>query len=278
MLLLNEKQIWKFPTYGYLLLIDYNEEISNRLISDEERKYGKIPTRIYTLYLKSCGLYIVSIFFLSAFGWQALRVYTDVWLKDWTDNKSSPEENDKNQVKTKIFLFLHKSIEAMSVSMYNPSKEDTKKNLSPKHKIINFFLIFFNVGRIFTTYFLFSQIFYYFKIYGILSSACILFTLISTPAGQLAGCRARRVIHNKLLDSILRNSLHFFQVTPVGRILNRFSNDMSVIDKVCSHFILCIMYFYGFIFYLVIKLNNHFSRSRQIFSNKNCNIFHAIKL
>lgn len=37
------------------------------------------------LYLKACGLYIVFIFFVSAFGWQALRIYTDVWLRGWTD-------------------------------------------------------------------------------------------------------------------------------------------------------------------------------------------------
>lgn len=40
---------------------------------------------IYTLYLKSCGLFTVIIFCLSAFGWQAMKIYTDVWLKDWTD-------------------------------------------------------------------------------------------------------------------------------------------------------------------------------------------------
>lgn len=64
---------------------DYSEKISNRLIYDEERKYGKIPTRIYMLYLKSCGLYVVFVFCLSAFGWQALRMFTDVWLRGWTD-------------------------------------------------------------------------------------------------------------------------------------------------------------------------------------------------
>lgn len=37
------------------------------------------------LYLKACGLYIVFIFCVSAFGWQALRIYTDVWLRGWTD-------------------------------------------------------------------------------------------------------------------------------------------------------------------------------------------------
>lgn len=69
-------------------------------MSDEERKYGKIPTGIYRIYLKSCGLHIVLIFFLCAFGWQALRVYTDFWLRKWTDS------DQPNDVRT-TFLLLY---------------------------------------------------------------------------------------------------------------------------------------------------------------------------
>lgn len=57
----------------------------NRLKSDEERKYGKIPTKIYLLYLKSCGLRTIGIFCISALAWQVMKIYLDVWLRDWTD-------------------------------------------------------------------------------------------------------------------------------------------------------------------------------------------------
>ena len=71
-------------------IADYNEETSNRLIYDaDERKYGKIPMKIYLLYLKSSGLYTILVFSLSAFGWQAMRIYTDVWLQNWTDIDSA---------------------------------------------------------------------------------------------------------------------------------------------------------------------------------------------
>jgi ABC-type multidrug transport system fused ATPase/permease subunit len=68
--------------------------------------------------------------------------------------------------------------------------------------------------------------------YGILSGLCILLAMISTPAGQIAGSNARNLLHNQLIDSILKNSLHYFQTVPLGRIMNRFSTDMTVIDKV----------------------------------------------
>lgn len=69
----------------HIQYIDYNDEISNRLIYDEERKYGEIPTEIYMLYLKSCGPWVIIIFGMSAIAWQTMKIYTDVWLREWTD-------------------------------------------------------------------------------------------------------------------------------------------------------------------------------------------------
>lgn len=58
--------------------------------------------------------------------------------------------------------------------------------------------------------------------------------MISTPIGQYAGCKARSALHDKLLQSVIRKSIYFFQITPFGQMMNRFSSDMAVIDKVIS--------------------------------------------
>ncbi|KAL7741933.1 hypothetical protein ACLKA6_012144 [Drosophila palustris] len=76
-----------------------------------------------------------------------------------------------------------------------------------------------------------DEVTYYFRMYATISCVCIIMAMISTPAGQWAGCNARRNLHDKLLQTILHKTLHFFQVTPLGRIVNRFSNDMAIIDK-----------------------------------------------
>ncbi|KAJ6635067.1 Multidrug resistance-associated protein 1, partial [Pseudolycoriella hygida] len=45
------------------------------------------------------------------------------------------------------------------------------------------------------------------------------------------GClRAARSIHERLLHNVIRLAMSFFDTTPIGRILNRFSNDVNVID------------------------------------------------
>lgn len=96
----------------YYTNTDYNDEISNRLIYDEERKYGEIPTEIYMLYFKSCGPWVIIIFGMSAIAWQTMKIYTDVWLRGWTDADESQRFNEvrvnkKLQDKPKV-LHLHK--------------------------------------------------------------------------------------------------------------------------------------------------------------------------
>lgn len=39
--------------------------------------------------------------------------------------------------------------------------------------------------------------------------------------------RASKNLHNKMLSSILRCNMQFFESTPIGRIINRFSKDIE---------------------------------------------------
>ncbi|KAJ9596446.1 hypothetical protein L9F63_012530, partial [Diploptera punctata] len=76
-----------------------------------------------------------------------------------------------------------------------------------------------------------SNMTFYLMVYGVLSLASIVLSLLSNGIGQYAGARARKVLHDSMLRNILRCPVRFFECTPVGRIINRFSTDMSVIDK-----------------------------------------------
>ncbi|PSN38190.1 hypothetical protein C0J52_15039, partial [Blattella germanica] len=185
----DHEQLKRLPSTTSCISEDFDDEAegedvtdaqAGRLISEDEREYGKIPKRIYLDYLWACSACIGTSYLLSAIAWQGLRVYTDYWLNQWTEsvNKSSIEEKQKT---------------------HRPTTDD--------------------------------EMTYYLMVYGALSVASIILSLSSNGIGQYAGARARRVLHDSMLSNILRCPVRFFECTPVGRIINRFSTDMSVIDK-----------------------------------------------
>ncbi|RKP09575.1 P-loop containing nucleoside triphosphate hydrolase protein [Thamnocephalis sphaerospora] len=72
---------------------------------------------------------------------------------------------------------------------------------------------------------------YYLGIYTVLG----LLTMIVATGRNLitfqGSLRASRSLHQRLLDRVLNAKLRFFDVTPIGRLMNRFSKDMETIDQ-----------------------------------------------
>jgi len=68
-------------------------------------------------------------------------------------------------------------------------------------------------------------------IYVKLSVACIVLTPLAAVSLELVTLMASKNLHKKLIASVLSAPLKYFDCTPVGRILNRLSADMNVIDE-----------------------------------------------
>jgi ABC-type multidrug transport system fused ATPase/permease subunit len=47
-------------------------------------------------------------------------------------------------------------------------------------------------------------------------------------ANSILSCNT--ILHGKMIEKILRSKVVYFDQTPVGRILNRFSTDMGSLD------------------------------------------------
>ncbi|CAG2118312.1 unnamed protein product, partial [Medioppia subpectinata] len=76
-----------------------------------------------------------------------------------------------------------------------------------------------------------QRLLYYIKGYALLSIITIAISLVSNLLSQLTSLRAVRLLHLQMLDNVIHCPLRFFDVTPFGRIINRFSIDMNTIDK-----------------------------------------------
>ncbi|RWS04189.1 multidrug resistance-associated protein 1-like isoform X4, partial [Dinothrombium tinctorium] len=61
------------------------------------------------------------------------------------------------------------------------------------------------------------------------SGITIVFGVFSLVRGTL---RASTRLHKQMLCRIFRSPMHFFDTTPTGRIVNRFSKDIDVVDQV----------------------------------------------
>ncbi|XP_038067062.1 ATP-binding cassette sub-family C member 8-like isoform X2 [Patiria miniata] len=71
---------------------------------------------------------------------------------------------------------------------------------------------------------------YYLGGYAGLSVGTIIIGAASSTVIYIGSLFAAKKLHNSMLNTIMSAPLRFFDTTPIGRILNRFSSDTSVID------------------------------------------------
>ncbi|KAJ2809166.1 hypothetical protein H4R20_000345 [Coemansia guatemalensis] len=72
---------------------------------------------------------------------------------------------------------------------------------------------------------------YYLIVYGILELIHTLMnSLKSFVLWTRCSIRASSEIHDNMLTSVMRSPMSFFDVTPIGRIINRFSSDLARLD------------------------------------------------
>lgn len=57
-----------------------------------------------------------------------------------------------------------------------------------------------------------------------------IFTIFASLALYVGNIYAGRALHDHLVNNILASPMMFFDTTPTGRILNRFSKDVDVLD------------------------------------------------
>ena len=70
----------------------------------------------------------------------------------------------------------------------------------------------------------------YLAVYGVLGLFQALFIMAAVACVMVGTLMASSKLHSTMLERILRSPMHFFDTTPLGRILNRFSKDLDVMD------------------------------------------------
>ncbi|XP_059927317.1 ATP-binding cassette sub-family C member 11 isoform X2 [Gadus macrocephalus] len=71
---------------------------------------------------------------------------------------------------------------------------------------------------------------FYQKVYGIITLVVVIVSIIKTYFFAKVSLRASSVFHMRMLEKVIASPMSFFDTTPIGRMLNRFSKDMEEVD------------------------------------------------
>ncbi|KAJ3181536.1 hypothetical protein HDU85_003477 [Gaertneriomyces sp. JEL0708] len=182
------------------------------LVEDEERATGNVKAYVYWAYIRACGglgaLFCFTVCLIVA---NFSQVANDWWLKQWAD--AGVEEAH----------FVSHHIGALKT-------EGMYLWRSSPWRLTNHAQSIVNTREAVTA----PDTLYYMTVYGLLGLLLIASSAILSAYNILVGMRASRRLHNDLLKAILRSPLRFFEITPLGRILNRFSKDLKHIDTELS--------------------------------------------
>ena len=68
-------------------------------------------------------------------------------------------------------------------------------------------------------------------IYGLITTVLFVSTLARTALLYIVCLNSSRRMHNRIFSKVLRAPMSFFETNPIGRILNRFTYDIGLIDQ-----------------------------------------------
>ncbi|XP_009076870.1 PREDICTED: multidrug resistance-associated protein 7 [Acanthisitta chloris] len=180
---------------------------SSLIHKEEEKKEGAVAFQVYKAYWLAVGTcWALSILF-SLLLMQASRNISDWWLSHWISSISQTANTS-----VMVFSASLPSPELLlfsTVGLVSPIRAlDTTPVPSNGSLDVNFYLI----------------------VYGSIAGANSLFTILRAFLFAYGTIRAATAIHNRLLQRALKATVTFFDTTPTGRILNRFSSDLYCVD------------------------------------------------
>ncbi|KAG0164899.1 hypothetical protein DFQ28_008804 [Apophysomyces sp. BC1034] len=195
------------------------------LVEEETRATGKVKSRLYTLYMSTVGnLLFWAVIVVFVIGSRGLDVSSNWWLKRWAQSYEKQDANATFSLLqlaglTKGLTSKPASLSLSSQSIIAPTMVGTTDiqalDAAADDRLSLYLGIYvaINVLNIFIGSARFAMLYW----------------------GTLG---ASRKLYAELLHRVFRAPLRFYDITPVGRILNRFSKDFETIDSTIPNDIL----------------------------------------
>ena len=195
------------------------KKAAGRLVQDEEKASGSVDWRVYKVYLDSLGPWWYWVLILLGFLLQqGTQVFQSYWIRAWAASYGTH--------KTDIVLQRY-TFAAGEQSMY---WGQSQVHGLPQMGQANHTLQMYDIGDSIKG----KDDMFYIIGYSIIGLIYVLISFTRSLLVFYGGLRASRVLFQRLLASVTSAKLRFFDTTPIGRVMNRFSKDMETVDQETS--------------------------------------------
>ncbi|XP_029284201.1 LOW QUALITY PROTEIN: multidrug resistance-associated protein 7 [Cottoperca gobio] len=185
------------------LRLDHDPDLSGV----EQKQVGGLAWRVYQTYWVAVGGALAASILMSLLLMQASKNVSDWWLSHWISELRENGSTGTNSSSSGAFGSAH-------LLLFSPGGL-----MSPLSSV-----------QTFTSGNMSSDVKFYLTVYSSIAAANTVFTALRAFLFAYGAICAATAIHTRLLDRVLKATVSFFDTTPMGRILNRFSSDLYTVD------------------------------------------------
>ncbi|KAH8683197.1 hypothetical protein BGZ60DRAFT_368935 [Tricladium varicosporioides] len=183
---------------------------------EETKAEGGVKWTVLILYLRSMGPWWFWVLAVLVFGVQQIGALgANVWIRQWANQYDV--ENVRAYHSLKPSSYIGNTISTVQVASsrvsqvqpyFDPNKTSLLAQFAPDVDVA-----------------------YYLAVYAIIGIACMLVALFRDFWLFFGSLTASWSIHKRLMESVTRAKFKFFDVTPLGQLMNRFSKDLEAVDQ-----------------------------------------------
>ncbi len=196
----------------------------NANIRTETKATGSVNIKVIKMYLAAMGPWHYWLLAFFAFGLQQVgSVACNVWIRKWANLYTRTTQGvDSMAAGTDLHVTSHLYSTAFSSNSFSAGTP--------------FWILPFSSGSSSSIQNMASSdnnvdAWYFLMVYAWLSVFYVFISLVREGYIFWGSLRASRTLHTRLLESVSRAKLQFFDTTPLGQLMNRFSKDVEAIDQ-----------------------------------------------
>ncbi|CDZ98657.1 multidrug resistance-associated abc transporter [Phaffia rhodozyma] len=202
---------------------------ARKMVKDEEREVGNVQWKTYKVYFEASSYKIWAVNIALLLVAANAAIIERWWIKEWTNAYSdSPKRPHSEFVASHhVSAVDHPSafsngyeIHTSQSSFYLPAGLNMSASQSIAYGALT------ALARPSAD----SHPLYYLGIYSMITLATAALSVLQATVGYYGAYRASKILHNEMLKSVVRSTTRWFDTTPSGRIVNRFSRDQETID------------------------------------------------